>query len=184
MVPFAECVMFRVLIDPPRMRRKLDGQWLKGLWVGRTEESDTNIVLIPEGIVTGKSVRRLAPEQRYQAELMERVTAEVQDPILSQAKLLRILPCAAHVRMEGETEMVPPQPSEMATADAAGIDDSAQAAVVPGNEVNIMEETGAEEGLGDAMAMAPRWMCRCRLQHSWRAPTGGEATSHPAGAAA
>ena len=176
--------MIRVPIDPPSMRRKLDGQWLKGLWVGRTEESDANIVLIPQGIVTGKSVRRLSPEQRFQKDMLDQVTADVKDPVLSQAKLLRILPYAAPVRMEGETEMVPPQPSEMATAEAAGVDDSAQAAVVPGNEVNIMEETGAEEGLGDAMAMAPRWMCRCRLQHSWRAPTGGEATSHPAGAAA
>ena len=119
--------MIRVPVGPPGLHRKLDGQWLKGLWVGRTEESDTNIVLIPEGIVTGKSVRRLAPEQRHQPELVDRVSAEVQDPVLSQAKLLRILPFADPVRMEGETEMVHTQPGEMITAQAAEVDDTAQA---------------------------------------------------------
>ena len=62
MAPFAECAMLRVPVDPPDLRRKLDGQWLKGL---------------------------------------EGVTAEVPDPVFPQAELLRLLSCAAPVRVDG-----------------------------------------------------------------------------------
>ena len=49
--PFGEVVMVRVPIDPPGLRKKLDGQWLKGVWVGRMDENDGNIVLTPQGTV-------------------------------------------------------------------------------------------------------------------------------------
>ena len=37
--------MIRVPIDPPGLRRKLDVQWMKGIWVGRLDESDGHVVL-------------------------------------------------------------------------------------------------------------------------------------------
>ena len=63
-VTFGEVVMVRVPIDPPGLRKKLDGQWLKGVWVGRMDENDGNIVLTPPGTVVGKSMRRLSQERR------------------------------------------------------------------------------------------------------------------------
>ena len=65
---FGEAVLVRVPIDPPGMRKKLDVQWVKGIWVGKMDESDGHIVLILAGISTGRSVRRLPPEQRVQRE--------------------------------------------------------------------------------------------------------------------
>ena len=43
---------------------------MKGVWAGRTEESDSHIVLLPEGTVTGKSLRRLAVEHRFDKDFM------------------------------------------------------------------------------------------------------------------
>ena len=39
--------MIRVPIDPPRFRGNLDVQWMKGIWVGRLDESDGHVVLTP-----------------------------------------------------------------------------------------------------------------------------------------
>ena len=64
--------MIRVPIDPPGLRRKLDVQWMKGIWVGRLDESDGHVVLTPHGTVTGRSVRRLAGNLRVQPDLVER----------------------------------------------------------------------------------------------------------------
>ena len=32
--------MVRIPINPPGLRKKLDGQWVKGVWVGRMDEND------------------------------------------------------------------------------------------------------------------------------------------------
>ena len=45
---FGEVVVVLVPIDPPGLRKKLDGQWVKGVWVGRMDENDGNIVLTPQ----------------------------------------------------------------------------------------------------------------------------------------
>ena len=59
------CVI-RVPIDFAGLRRKLDVQWMTGIWVGRVDESDGHVVLTPHGTVTGRSVRRLAGSPRGQ----------------------------------------------------------------------------------------------------------------------
>jgi len=74
LVPSLEQVMIRVPIDPPGYRKKLDSQWLKGVWVGRASDSDALVVIHPEGIVAGKSVRRLAPENRHDVELYKLIS--------------------------------------------------------------------------------------------------------------
>ena len=56
---FAETVMIRVPIDLLGFRKKLGCQWIKGVWVGRLDESD---VLALHAMVTGRSLRRLAAE--------------------------------------------------------------------------------------------------------------------------
>ena len=39
--------MIRVPVDPPGFWRKLDVQWMKGIWVGRFDYSDGHVVLTP-----------------------------------------------------------------------------------------------------------------------------------------
>ena len=55
---FMETCMTRVPIDPTGLRRKLDVQRMKGIWVGRLDESDGHVVPTPLVTVTGRSVRR------------------------------------------------------------------------------------------------------------------------------
>jgi hypothetical protein len=153
LVNFAETVMIRVPIDPPGLRRKLDTQWLKGTWVGRTDESDAHIVLTSHGVVTGRSVRRLPPEQRYQADLVRSLRAKVSDPVLSQAKLLRILPASIPIRLDGETEEIEQaaEPSVPMAVEPLINEDAADAVeMLPASAVDM--DVGAEEMLGDAMA--------------------------------
>ena len=69
LVPFLEQVMIRFPIDPPGYRKRLESQWLKDVRVSRVSDSDANVVVHPEGIIAGKSERRLAPENRHDAEL-------------------------------------------------------------------------------------------------------------------
>ena len=96
--------MIRVPVDPPGLRRKLDVQWMKGIWVGRLDESDGHVVLTPHGTVTGRSVRRLAGNLRVQPDLVGKIKSRVPDPALSQAELLRVLPASVSVRLSGETD--------------------------------------------------------------------------------
>ena len=96
--------MIRVPIDPPGRRRKLDVQWMRGIWVGRLDESDGHGVLTPHGRLTGRSVRRLAGNLRVQPDLVEELKSRVQDPALSQAELLKVLPASVPIRLAGGTD--------------------------------------------------------------------------------
>ena len=79
-------------------------QWMKGIWVGRLDESDGHVVLTPHGTVTGRSVRRLAGNFRVQPDLAGKIKSRVQDPALSQAELLKVLPASVPIRLSGETD--------------------------------------------------------------------------------
>ena len=79
LLPFMETCMIRVPVDPPGLRRKLDVQWMEGIWVGRLDESDGHVVL------NGRSVRRLAGNLRVQPDLVGKIKSRFQDPALSQA---------------------------------------------------------------------------------------------------
>ena len=97
--------MIRVPIDPPGLRRKLDVQCMSGIWVGRLGESDGHVVLTPHGIVTGRSVRRLAGNLRFQPDLVGKIKSRVQDPALSEAELLKELPASVPIRLANKTEL-------------------------------------------------------------------------------
>ena len=142
-VPFGEAVMVRVPIDPPGLRKKLDGQWVKGVWVGRMDENDGNIVLTPEGTVCGKSVRRLSQELRFQPNIIKMIRSKVSDPVLSQAQLLRILPMSVPIRLEGETEESIPVNEEQVSVEPA-VDEMAHenVQIVPADSMEI--DNGAE----------------------------------------
>ena len=101
LLPFMKACMIRVPIDPPDLRKKLDVQWMKGIWVGRLDESD---VLTPHGTVTRRSVRRLVGNLRVQPDLVGKVKSPVHDPALSQAELLRVLPASVPIRLSGESD--------------------------------------------------------------------------------
>ena len=89
--------MISVPIDPHGLRRKLDVQWMKGIWVRRLDEIDGHVVLTAHGTVTGRSVRRLAGNLRVHPDLMGKVKIRVHDPALSLAELLKVLPASAPI---------------------------------------------------------------------------------------
>ena len=158
--------MIRVPIDPPGLRKKLDTQWLKGTWVGRTDETDAHIVLTPHGVITGRSVRRLPSGLRFQADLVRSLKAKVSDPVMSQAKLLRILPVSVPIRLDRETEALeeaqadeedlltadPPVQDANPMAVEPLVNEEATTAVemLPSSAMDL--DAGAEEALGAAMA--------------------------------
>lgn len=126
---FGEVIMVRVPIDPPGLRRKLDTQWMKGVWVGRMDDNDAHIVITPYGTVTGRTVRCLPAGQRRQPDLVRAVRAEVSDPVLSQAALLKALPVSVPIRLDGETELIETGADESAMVEDQIVDEAATTAV-------------------------------------------------------
>ena len=63
-IPYGEMVMVRVPRDPRgpgSQNENRFGQWLMGVWVGRRDEGDGDLVLTRQGIISGKLVSRLIP---------------------------------------------------------------------------------------------------------------------------
>ena len=160
-IPFGELVMARIPIDPSGLRKKLNVQWVKGVRVGRMERSDAHIVLLKEGIVTCKTVRRLPLEHRHgTAETFAKLHGNVGDPCLSQARLLKILPNVRAELAEGDEPADIAPGADIGTESVEGADVIAEAEpmVVDTQAAEAMRieemdiENGAEEDLGDAMA--------------------------------
>ena len=87
--------MIRVPMDPPGLGRKLDVQWMEGIWVGRLDESDGRVLLTPRGTVTGRSVRHLAGHLRVQPDLEGKI---------KKSWLLKVLTASVPIRLAGETD--------------------------------------------------------------------------------
>ena len=62
------------------------------------------MVLTPHGTITGRSVRRFAGNLRVQPDLVGKIKSRVQDPALSHAELLKVLPGCVPIRLAGETD--------------------------------------------------------------------------------
>ena len=63
-MPFGEIVMVRVVVDPA-FRTKLDSQWHRGFWIGKSEGTDEHLIMTPAGIIGGRSARRLPEAERF-----------------------------------------------------------------------------------------------------------------------
>ena len=59
--------MVKVTPDPLGVA-KFRGRWEKGIWLGRTELNDVNIVGCAAGVVQGRSVKRLPLDQRWDSQ--------------------------------------------------------------------------------------------------------------------
>ncbi len=81
---FGEAVTVRAPFDPLSLHKTLDQRWATGIWVGRMGENDGNIIVTPNGIVKGRSTRRLAPDMRHQPDLVKAVQSRVSDPVRSR----------------------------------------------------------------------------------------------------
>ena len=84
--------MVRVPIDPAGLRKKLNTQWMKAAWVGRSERNDAHIGLTHHGIIVGATVRRLPKELSFNLDFIKALQGEVGDPALSQSRLIDLLP--------------------------------------------------------------------------------------------
>jgi len=59
-VDFGENVMFKVVTDD-----KYDDRWLRGLFVGKLDQTDEAILLTPSGVAKARGIRRLEESERF-----------------------------------------------------------------------------------------------------------------------
>ena len=78
LVPFLETVLFRV--PKPHHRRvhgktlhKADAKMVKGIYVGKHEESNEYLLLTENGLQRARTIRRMEPSKRADRELLSRV---------------------------------------------------------------------------------------------------------------
>ena len=83
---------------------------------------------------------------------MSQLKGKVSDPVLSQAKLLAILPLGYPVRVSGETEMSLEEEGPDAMEEEIIVTEKASDAVAMDDIMAMDVAEGAEEPLGDAMA--------------------------------
>ena len=74
-VPFGECILFKVAPDD-----KYEDRWGKGVVVGRSDQTDEFIVLIPECACKSRSVRRLEAKDQYEKEFLEKCVGSPWNP--------------------------------------------------------------------------------------------------------
>ena len=66
-VPFSEVVLYRVIDDDGD---KLKPRWAKGIFVGKTDQTDEFVLLTPKGARKSRSVKRLEAAEAWDREVM------------------------------------------------------------------------------------------------------------------
>ena len=78
-LPFAETVMFKVPVSKARRTHsravvgKGETTWIRGIFLGRSISSNEYLVGTEDGVITGRSLRRLPPSRRHDKELLEKM---------------------------------------------------------------------------------------------------------------
>ena len=75
-LPFGETVLFRVPKPAHRQTHgrkwhKADARMVRGIWVGKHDESNENLILTPEGLQRARTVKRLEPDKRADVALLK-----------------------------------------------------------------------------------------------------------------
>ena len=52
--------------------KSADTEWINGVWTGRTETSNENIIMTPEGTLRFRTIRRLPESKRYDGEFLKK----------------------------------------------------------------------------------------------------------------
>ena len=66
--PFGECVTFKVITED-----KYEPRWLPGVWVGRVDQTDEDILLTEHGVKFSRCVKRREASSQYDLEFFEKV---------------------------------------------------------------------------------------------------------------
>ena len=66
---FGEVVMGKI----PMASNKLNRKWFKGIWLGKLERDDSNVIGTEAGAIAVRSVRRLPPANQIDAEIMSKI---------------------------------------------------------------------------------------------------------------
>ncbi|CAE7530574.1 RE1 [Symbiodinium natans] len=158
---FGETVMAKL----PKPGTKAQRRWIRGIWVGRLERDNTNIILTEAGALSVRSVRRLPPDAQANRTLMGTVAgvpwALRQGRTLRQAPALQaeplVLPAPPlmqaetegdHVEQEGAAQipsMAHDGPEERMDRDALDVEGAAAAeSLEPREDMDVFDgDTGA-----------------------------------------
>ena len=91
-------------------RKKMSNVWIKGVWVGRTENSDEHLLLTPRGVMRTKMVRRLPPAEVTANAFYDTVKGQPWDEFIGSHKLLR--GPEPRVTFQMVPEMIDPRPAD------------------------------------------------------------------------
>ena len=81
---FGETILART--PGQRTQNKLDSNWSSGIWLGRSGLSDERIVCMDGKVLSCRTVRRTTSEQRWQIEMLKKITNSYSKVILDQIK--------------------------------------------------------------------------------------------------
>ena len=72
-VPFGETVLYRVPAVARDRHQALEERWAKGIWLGHTRHTPEVLIGTQDGIVKAYAVRRLAPADQWDGELLKTI---------------------------------------------------------------------------------------------------------------
>ena len=75
MIPFGEVGMFKVITDD-----KYEDRWEKGIFVGKSEETDEFFYLTEAGFKKSRSCKRPCESERFDVALLAKVKGTPMDP--------------------------------------------------------------------------------------------------------
>ena len=67
-VPFGECVLYRMPEVARDRHQALEDRWAKGVWLGHTRISSEVLIGTPDGVIKAYAVRRLAAADQWDRE--------------------------------------------------------------------------------------------------------------------
>ena len=186
-LPFAETVLFREprpdhnRLSQGRRQRKGEPQFERGIWLGRSDESDEHYVGCSRGVFRARSVRRLEPAKQHDLALLASLigsTSDMRPSGLIQKPHQRFpkpVPVMMAVHPEGEEEDEagddpedPSSASPIASTVLASDGFSTPLAPVP-EPSSAHSKSLARDHPGDEAPSTPKRMTRARVEE-FRSP--------------
>ena len=79
-VPIGEKVWYKQIRKNKNQEDKLQTEWFEGIWLGHNRSSNEILIGTPEGVVKAYGIRRMAEDERWDGEMVEKLQGTPQKP--------------------------------------------------------------------------------------------------------